>query len=882
MRGELVQEVERTGGEQAGGSAADSVSARERHLLTQYAVTRVLAEAAGLDEARPAILQAIAENLDWDVGDFWQLDPAAQVLRCVESWARPARALEGFVVASRARLFAPGIGLPGRVWSQRRSHWVVDVAHDANFPRAHEATAAGLQSAFAFPIRLGEDIFGVMEFFSRQAREPDSAALSVFDALSSQIGQFIERKQIEDELHKSRDQLAVILRGVADGITVTQPDGGIIYANAAALHTLGYPSIEALRATPVAEIFARYDILDEAGRPFPLPRLPSRLAHEGVENPSALVRFRVKATGEDYWSILRSSIIRDDQGQVQFAVNIFHDVTDHHRAEEARRVSEERLRLALDAAAMGTWDWNLQTGQLAWTDRQEALFGLAPGQFGGSFAAFLALVHPADQAMVTDEANRAAREHGTFEQEVRAVWPDGTVHWIASRGQYLYDEAGEAVRMLGTSMDTTMRRRAADMERLLAEASILLASSLDYETTLARVARLALPQLADWCYVDIREADDSIRRVAAAHADPAKDALVRQLLDYPPDPAGEHTVVQVLRTGQAAILSDVTDEHTVSNTRNAEHLRVVRALGGIRSFMTVPLTARGHTLGAITFLSSTAARRYRAADLTQAEDLARRAALAVDNARLYREAQDAIQTRDEFMSVAAHELKTPITSLRGYAQLVLRQLDRDGVLDPVRVKRALEVIDQQSDKLANLVSQLLDVSRIEAGRLVLDRQVVDVSSLVENVVTAAQASTTKHTLTMRSPIWVRALVDPLRLEQVMTNLVGNAIKYSPRGGGIDIQIDVARPDTLRITVTDQGIGIAPEHRAYIFDRFYQAHGPGHFGGMGLGLYISRQIVELHHGRIEAEFPSEGGTRFVVTLPTGLNAGGAPEDGWQPA
>jgi len=274
-------------------------------------------------------------------------------------------------------------------------------------------------------------------------------------------------------------------------------------------------------------------------------------------------------------------------------------------------------------------------------------------------------------------------------------------------------------------------------------------------------------------------------------------------------------------------------------------------------------------------LLATGVRRYGEADLALAEELAHRAALAIDNARLYREARTAVQTRDEFLSVAAHELKTPVTSLRGFAQLTLRRLARDGRVEPGPLGKALETVDRQSEKLTRLVSQLLDVSRIEAGKLALDRTSADLVAIIELLVANAGATTHRHTIVLEAPPSAPGLVDLVRFEQVVTNLLDNAIKYSPRGGEIRVQVDLPSPGTMRLAVCDHGIGISPEKRRHIFDRFYQAHSGSHrtnMTGMGLGLYVSRQIVELHGGEIHAEFPAEGGSRFVVTLP--IEAAGA--------
>src|SRR5262249_4495317 len=185
---------------------------------------------------------------------------------------------------------------------------------------------------------------------------------------------------------------------------------------------------------------------------------------------------------------------------------------------------------------------------------------------------------------------------------------------------------------------------------------------------------------------------------------------------------------------------------------------------------------------------------------------------------------------------------------------------------PTSLRRRLATIDDQAHKLARLVEQLLDVSRLEAGRLKVEMTETDLAALVAAVAAAARARTTRHAIRVQAPKSVRALVDPFRVEQVVTNLVDNAIKYSPNGGPIDVAVDRVGPDHVEIRVTDRGIGISAEDRDRIFDRFYQANAGAHYGGLGLGLYISRQIVELHGGTLDVEVPDEGGARFVVRLP----------------
>jgi signal transduction histidine kinase len=419
----------------------------------------------------------------------------------------------------------------------------------------------------------------------------------------------------------------------------------------------------------------------------------------------------------------------------------------------------------------------------------------------------------------------------------------------------------------------TARRRAA----FLAEASAALASSLDYDATLEQVSRLAVPALADLCSVFVLDEGGEIRRAATAHSDGTPADLADALDRYRPgavSPRG--SVAAAMRTGQPVLTATIPDHYFETIAQDAEHLEILRKLD-LRSSIVVPLRARGETPGALALFLSNTDRRYGPAELSLAQELAARAALAVDNARLYREARRAVQMRDEFLSVAAHELKTPVTTLLGFSQLLLSQLSQKGVLDDRVVGQAIRAVERGSNRMSRLVSQILDVSRLDGGRLVLDRQITDLAALVQGLATAMQTTTRRHTLLVRAPVRVPALVDPLRLEQVVTNLLDNAIKYSPQGGEIEVELVQPSPGMARLAVTDHGIGILPERQQHIFERFYQAHEGDHASGMGLGLYISRQIVELHGGSIKPEFPPDGGTRFVIDLSTGL-AAGAPGSG----
>jgi signal transduction histidine kinase len=399
---------------------------------------------------------------------------------------------------------------------------------------------------------------------------------------------------------------------------------------------------------------------------------------------------------------------------------------------------------------------------------------------------------------------------------------------------------------------------------LMAEASRLLALSFDREEELpACVARLVVPTAADLCVVYLQREDGAMARAAAAQADP-----VRPRLDHDSEVSAilAEWVTQLVGDGRRrpALIPDLRDQRRGADRLAPRHQRRLARLG-LKSLIGVPLVAREHALGVLVFATSTSDRRYGADDLALAEELARRCAVSIENARLHAQAQQATRLRDEFLSVAAHELKTPMTSLRGYAQLLAQGLNENKPIDPKLLAKGLRVIDTQAEKLSQLTAQLLDVSRIEAGKLQLQPREIDLAGLVRALANATQASAQHHVMRLDLPDHCRVVVDPLRIEQVVTNLFSNAIKYSPDGGTIDVSLS-SGADGVRLGVRDHGIGIPPERRARLFDRFYQAHGEGHFGGLGLGLFISRQIVELHGGTLEADFPVDGGTRFSVTLP----------------
>jgi signal transduction histidine kinase len=420
----------------------------------------------------------------------------------------------------------------------------------------------------------------------------------------------------------------------------------------------------------------------------------------------------------------------------------------------------------------------------------------------------------------------------------------------------------------GAELAETRAKLLADLE-----ASIILATSLDYQTTLERVARLAVPRLADWCVIDVVDESGQLRRMAAAHVDPAKEPLLRELREhFRLDPRSQKPAARALRTGQPELLSETTEIAPEELFLDPEQTELVRKLGS-HSSMAVPLIARGRTVGVISLGSGVRGRDYAPSDLALAEEYARRAALAIDNARLYQQAQEAIRARDDFLSIAAHELRTPITTLELQLESMIRGLEKsEESRQTERLAGKVKMAVRQTVRLARLTDNLLDVSRITGGRLELQIEEFDLAQVVRDVVERfnVEAIGAGCVISISAPESVMGEWDHLRMEQIVTNLLTNALKY---GAGKPVEISIfSDPENATIVVKDHGIGIGSEDLERIFGRFERAVPTTHYGGLGLGLFITRQMVDAHGGSIGAiSRPGEGST-FTVTVPFKHRAG----------
>ncbi len=568
------------------------------------------------------------------------------------------------------------------------------------------------------------------------------------------------------------------------------------------------------------------------------------------------------------WLAGTYSPMRGRDGDVEGVIAFAYEVTEQVQARKAAEANEARYRALADAVPAIVWrarpDGVVEMYNEQWTE--------FTGQVPTPSTGWADAMHPDDVPIALERWRVASSTAQVVEMEFRLRRADGVYRWYLGRSVPLADDDGKLVAWFGAAIDIDDQKRAEERLRFLAEASNALAASLDYKETLRNVAKLAVPRMADWCSIMLRETDDRpIRQIVAAHFDPTKAAFAETFArKYPPDPDESQGLGRVLRSGKAELHSEISPEQLEAAARDAEHLEVLRGLG-MRSVMIVPLNARGRTLGAVVFVAAESRRRFDDADLAAAQELADRAAYAVDNAALYRSAEaswrsaeEASRLKEEFLATVSHELRTPLSAILGWATMLRSKSD------PASFEKGIAVIERNARSQLRLIEDILDVSRINRGQLRLESLPIDVVALADDVILSfGPATEAKHLdLRLDADDRCRVVGDPERIRQVIWNLVSNAVKFTPPHGRIDVTI-TKDGDRVRIRLRDTGQGISPEFLPHAFERFTQADSSAtrKAGGLGLGLAIVRHIAELHGGTVDVESDGIGkGATFMVTLP----------------
>jgi len=682
------------------------------------------------------------------------------------------------------------------------------------------------------------------------------------------------RRAAEQALEASEKRYRTLANALPAMVSLTGADGRAIFLNTRWYEYTGL-SPEDMRGESWRRILHPEDLAAI------LPRWEESLrSRESIEIEARLRRH----DGEYRWHLGRTVPMVDDGGELTGMLITAVDI--HDRMEAERRIAElnrtlERklaeLRTVLDIAPVGI---GIAEDPECKVIRANSAFARLLGVSPDSNTSMSApdeimpfkLMHngvdvPAEDLPMQRAAFRGESIAGVELDVLRA---DGVTVRLLEYAAPMRDAEGNIIGSVGAFVDISERAQADRSIRFLARATDVLNSTLDYEDTLRQLARLVVPEIADWCVVDVVEDGGTIRRLALANADPDRERRVRDLgQQYSIDANGTSVQARTIRSGVAQFFPEVTDEIIDASAEDGRQAELLKR-AGIVSFACLPLIARGRALGAITFITAESRRKLTDADFDLARDLATRAAIAMDNARLFGEAQQraedlrrANEAKDEFLGLVSHELRTPITTIFGNAQ-VLRRRERE--LDEESRRTAIGDIEQEADRLHRIVENMLTLARIETGRELATEPVL-APRVAHRLAEAHMLRFPRRRVVIDAAADLPAmLAEPTYLEQVIRNLLSNAEKYSPPDAPIDVRLE-QREGYVCVAVLDRGAGIDPEEAGDLFSAFYRSRRTsGQASGVGMGLAVCKRLVEAQSGRVWAQPRQGGGSEIGFALP----------------
>ncbi|WP_438044071.1 sensor histidine kinase [Sorangium sp. So ce128] len=640
----------------------------------------------------------------------------------------------------------------------------------------------------------------------------------------------------------------------------------VLYVSARAEELLGYPR-ERWLAEP--DFWSRCAEPDDRGE---LEQALRRtLAAERDQRCDHRCR---TADGRVLWLHTGMHLVKDSAGAPRLQ-GVSMDVTPAKEVEARVREQLEFTRAVTGSIGEGVIAMDREGRITFFNPAAERLLGWTTEEVVGRRVQEVVQIRRADGTSVPDEDHPALRAIHTGEpvrsdEDVVSRRDRAPLHVSCTFAPL--QRAGQISGAVLVFRDIMEVKRGEQVQRLFAEVSAVLASSLDYAETVSSVARLSVHALADLYFVDLVDEKGCVERLAPMSADPVRQRLAEQMGDFAQRPGWETPQARVLRTGEPLLIPGIT-ESAGGAADDPGHRGSLRA-GGAGAVMVVPLVARGRTIGTLTFVTTEPSRRYSAADLVVAEEVARRAATAVENARLYQHAQRAIRTRDDFLAIVSHDLKNPLSAILTAAALLMRTLPADEQGAPDR--RKAEVILLAAQRMLRIIGDLLDVAAIESGRLSMEKRRHAAGALVHDAIEMERALATQKHLVLEGEIHggggFEVLCDRERVLQVFANLIGNAIKFTAEGGAITVRAE-PRGDEALFAVADTGAGIRADELPHIFDRFWQVAETARLG-TGLGLTIAKGFVEALGGRIWAESQLGAGATLFFTLPLARPEGAA--------
>jgi PAS domain S-box-containing protein len=656
---------------------------------------------------------------------------------------------------------------------------------------------------------------------------------------------------VESELRAS------FLDALGEAVVATDPAGHIVYWNDAASRLLGWQADEVLGSRAEELVLA-------AGNARAAGVAVEHLRRHGSWSGEFMVRHR---SDQVFPVHVTASTVRDEAGRTVALVGITRDVSTQRHAEETARQAQERLDLVHRAATSVIWEWEPGTGVVRRSEALGDMFGYAADAVEPTMDWWYERVHPDDRQRVEEGLSQiAAGERRFWTEEYRFRTAGDGYATVFDRAYVSEAGSGGPSRVVGTVVDLTERRRIHEEQRFLSQASMILDLSLDYESTIPTIARLAVNTVADCCILGVAGGDGFAPFVTAAHADPRLQPLVDELAGFlaAGPPAGP-LLERVVRGGEAVLIRTVPAAGIAEVVPDPGLARRVTELR-IRSVMVVPLSARRRALGYAIFATSTPERVYGEGELRTAEELGRRIGLTIDHARLFQSAELANRAKSDFLAVISHELRTPLTAVLGYADLLAEQVA--GTLNEAQ-RRQVDRIRAGSDRLLRLIEGILAFARLETGRDRPHFEPVPLRTLLDHAEEMVRPTAAEKGVEFRLSVEgvpEILVTDKERVLQILLSLLTNAVKFS-NDGAVEV-VAGAEDGFLHVDVRDSGKGIAPEHLPHIFNPFWQAEQPAtrRAGGAGLGLSIARRHARLLDGDVVVVDTSPTGTTFRLRLP----------------
>ncbi len=573
----------------------------------------------------------------------------------------------------------------------------------------------------------------------------------------------------------------------------------------------------------------------------------------------------VRKNGELVWGRLSVSLIRTHQGKPDYFISVVQDISGQKRAEEALVKAKKELEYRVNALPMMMGIVELAGNEIIHISDNPttaSYYGTTPEKMRRQLASDLGVPRSEIEFWIhyfrlSEKTQKPIQFDFEFVDQEKKRWGAATVNFMGT-------EDKNRSRFSYSVIDITDRKRSEERNKLLADATAALSVPLEDGDALGHFIRCCIPRLADACLIDIHIEFKKIKRIKVGHKDLEKEVILNtQLSKYPPRFDMSHPITTVMQTGKPSLIPKFDPEVLKRITYNQDHLDLVSGLN-IQSIIVVPIRGRLGVLGAISFISTEPWRRYDTHDLKTAEELAWRVALVIENEDLYFKAREAIRLRDDFLSIVSHDLKSPLTSIRLNAQLIERNCLNENLNE--LATRVGGSIQHSVDVMVHLVDNLLDISKIDANRLIIEPTLVSAVDLIGKTLRVLHPLAQAKGISIFQKIHYLAPIvcDQFRIEQVLTNLVGNAIKFSPEGRTIEVGVEDAQTE-VKFFVKDNGPGIAQENLEHVFERYWQSK-ENSKKGTGLGLYIAKGIVEIHGGRIGVESKLGFGSTFWFTLP----------------